>query len=261
MSSLSKFFSVLIHIFSCLFLWDPCFRFLWVLLVPYLIGQYILVYWQVALYIHLSCSFPPRTTISTLVSFGNYPFSSCPWSWALRQLMARFPWNYSGFPTFFLVVFLCLPLLLDLSVLFLVWLLMLSEGVGVWPACVSSPISSNVSLGRLLVGVLLSLFSDWWELCTLGSVLLIFILAWLGFWSGYLSQNVLWSGFWSGYLSQIFVNDLPSKSILLYFWIILENSTFLLLLSSIEFLGTITSRKYVRVDVDLGDTMESSKLQ
>ena len=59
---------------------------------------------------------------------------------------------------FFPVTFLCLPPLLAFSVLVLVWLLMFSEGVGVWTDCVSSPIFLNVAPGSLLVGILLPFF-------------------------------------------------------------------------------------------------------
>ena len=72
-------------------------------------------------------------------------YSSRPWSRALR--------NY--WICFLLVVFLFLPPLPTLYVPVLVWLLMFSEGVGMWPACVSSLILLNVASGRLLVGVLL----------------------------------------------------------------------------------------------------------
>ena len=56
---------------------------------------------------------------------------------------------------FLLVRFMCLSTLLALYVPVLVWSLMFYEGVGLWPACVSSPISSNIDPGRLLLGVLL----------------------------------------------------------------------------------------------------------
>ena len=68
-----------------------------------------------------------------------------------------------------------LPSLLALSIPVLG--LVLSEGLGVWPACVSSHTFSNVAPGSLLVGDPTSFFSVRWEICDLGSVLLLFILA------------------------------------------------------------------------------------
>ena len=156
-------------------MWDPCFRFLWVLTFPYLIGPCLLVYWIGALDLPLSCSFLPHTAIHTIESFGNYPCHYSPWSWALRQLLICLPWKCSVFLTLsFLVVFLFLPPLLALSVPVLVWVLMFSGGVGVWPACVALTIFLNFSPGRLLVRVLLPFSSYWWELYNLGSVLIFF---------------------------------------------------------------------------------------
>ena len=57
---------------------------------------------------------------------------------------------------FFLVVFLYLLSLLDLSVLVTVWLFLLSGGMDILPVCVSSTIFFNVAPGCLLVGVLWS---------------------------------------------------------------------------------------------------------
>ena len=86
-------FLVLIHIFSWLFLWEPLLRFLWVILVNYLIVKLPPVSWLGALYLPLSCCLPTRTTIWTLENFGSIPYSSHPWSRALHQPLTRFPWR------------------------------------------------------------------------------------------------------------------------------------------------------------------------
>ena len=135
--------------------------------------------------------------------------------------------------------------------------------LGVW-GCGSlvspSPLSLMLLLcvywwGSLLIFSLLDESSVLW-----GVYFSFFILAWSGFWLGCLYQIFVWLGFRLGYLPWIFVNDLPSHFLLLSPKIMLENSLFWLLPSNIKSLGTMTSRKYGRVDVDLGDTMASSKL-
>ena len=63
-----------------------------------------------------------------------------------------------------------------------------------------------------------------------------------------------------GYLLRICINTLPSHSLLLSLKIILDNTLFRILPSNVESLGTITSRKYDRVYVYLGDVMASLKL-
>ena len=87
-----------------------------------------------------------------------------------------------------------------------------------------------------------------------------FLIALSWFRPGYLYRIFVWSGLRLGYLSWIFVNDLPSHYLLLYHKIMLENSLFKLLPSNIKPLGTMTTRKYVWLDVALSDTMEHSKL-
>ena len=62
-----------------------------------------------------------------------------------------------------------------------------------------------------------------------------------------------------GCLRRIFVNILSSHFILLSIKIMLD-LLFRLLPLNIKSLDTMTSRKYSRVDVDLGDAMASSKL-
>ena len=59
---------------------------------------------------------------------------------------------------FFLVSFIYLSLLLDLSVLFSVRFLLFSEGMGMWPACVYLPILFNAAHGHLLVRFLIPFF-------------------------------------------------------------------------------------------------------
>ena len=140
------------------------------------------------------CIFPPHTVIRSLTSFGNSPWISTFWSQALRQLPERFSWSCLGFLTlFFILAFLCLPPLLSLYLPVLVWLLILFEDVGVWPACVSSPIFLNLPPGRLLVGFLLP-FS------LLGGRSLFLRVSWSCF-------LLSWLGFWLGYLYRFFVND------------------------------------------------------
>ena len=95
---------VIIHIFSWLFLWEPWFWFLGVLLVTYFIFQRPPVSWWGALYLPLYCSLPPRTAIPTLASFGSFPYSSCPWSRALHQPLSRLPWRCLVFLTLFSIL-------------------------------------------------------------------------------------------------------------------------------------------------------------
>ena len=147
-----------IHISYCIFLWEPCFRFLYMVLVPYMIGQRLIVFWRVELYLPLSCSLIPHTSIYTIASFGNSPCSSRPCYRALCQLLARFFWMCSGFLDLFFLWSFFLPTPLALHIPLLVWLLMFYRGVGVWPSCVSSPILLNVALGRLLMGFLLPFY-------------------------------------------------------------------------------------------------------
>ena len=162
--------------------------------------------------------------------------------------------------------------------LFLVAFLCLSPPTG--PICPFPGLIVNVLLGRGCVchlclldhfpecclwaflggGPTSSYFSARWELCTLGSVLIFFSSCLIGVPIWVLVLGFFWSGFWSGYLSQIFVNDLPSRYLLLYLKIVLETSLFWLLPSNIKSLGTMTSRKYGQSDVYISDTMVSSKI-
>ena len=168
--------SVLTHIFSCLFLWDPCFWFLWLLLVTYLIGQYLLVSWWGALDLPLSFTFPPRTEIRTLASFGNSPCSSCPWSWSIRQLLARFPWRCSGFLMlfFYCVVYVSAPPTGPLfpvpgMIVDVIW------GRGwVVSLCFLAHFLKCCPCESLGGGTTFPFFSTQWELCTLRSVFLLF---------------------------------------------------------------------------------------
>ena len=119
-------FPVLLHIFSWIFLWGPCFWFLWVILVPYLIGQHLLVSWWGEIYLPLPCSFKPRTAIRTLSSFENPLIvlvldpEHCANFWKTSLEGVRDSW------LFFLVAFLYLSPLLALYVPIMVWLLMFS---------------------------------------------------------------------------------------------------------------------------------------
>ena len=152
------------------------------------------------------------------------------------------PLKVFGVPDFVLVLlaFMCLPPLLSLSAPVSILLMMLSEGVGVGSACVSSPILSNVAPGGLLVGFLLNI-SAWWELCTSGTVLLLFSSCLIEVPIGVLVLNFCQTiGVSIGCLIQILVYFLPSRSLLLLLKMMLENTLFLLLPLNIKFLGTMT---------------------
>ena len=71
------------------------------LLFNCLIDQSLLVLWWGSLDILLSCSLTPRTVVRSLASFGRSPWSYHPWSWALCQLLERFPWRCSIFLPYF----------------------------------------------------------------------------------------------------------------------------------------------------------------
>ena len=150
----------------------------------------------------------------------------------------------SWFPPF-LWHFLFIPTLLALSVPVVVWLLVFSKGVGVWPACVSSPIFLNVYLGRILLGILLPFT------CSVEALWFGEFLDPVSYWLIEVMIGLL------VYIShQLFISSFSfpiSKKRL-------DKPPFIMLPSYIKPFGTMTPWKYGRVDVYLGDTMESLKL-
>ena len=129
-----------------------------------------------------------------------------------------------------------------------------------WSACDSSPISQMLSLGVSWWG---SLFLS----SLIGEISVIFGLSCSFFFlldrgsdQGTCVEFLSTIGVSFGCLLRIFVNFLPSRSLLLSLKIMLVNNQFLLLPSNIKSLGIMTSRKYSRVDIYLDDTMVFSKL-
>ena len=133
-----------------------------------------------------------------------------------------------------------------------------------WPTCVSSLIFLNVFFlkdvtRRLLFGGVLPFFllggrSVLWGL----SCSLFLVDLWDSDWGTCLEflSTIRVS---IRYLLLISVNTLPSSFLLLSNKIMLENTLFQLLPSNVESLGTMNSRRYGRVDVDISDTMDSLK--
>ena len=92
----------------------PVVQVLWVAPVPCWLGSSLLFFWWGELGPPLSCNFPLRIVLCSLVGSEKFPCISCPWFQALRQLQSCFLLMWWGSQSLSSSSWFFMPALFDL---------------------------------------------------------------------------------------------------------------------------------------------------